>query len=98
MQNNRRRHAFLSVTLLVFMYGTSKAQPTNQPSLDPPGKWMIVPMPSGIKVPPAPNAEPGVWRLNTQTGALQFCYYNLGGIRCSVWDKPSAAPLFQNSN
>ena len=62
------------------------------------GKWMIVPMPQGIQVFPSPERTPGIWRLNTQTGDMQFCYYSNGGISCSMWVKPPELPLYQNNS
>ena len=60
------------------------------------GKWVIVPMPNGIAIPPATEKQPGVWRLNTQNGDLQFCYLNnASGINCSMWVSAPAMPLYQ---
>jgi hypothetical protein len=73
---------------LVMTSSAGSAQQTKPP--DSQDRWVIVQMPSGIQVPPLPNPRPGVWRLNTQTGALQFCYYDgVGAINCSVWNRPS---------
>jgi hypothetical protein len=59
-----------------------------------PVDWLIVPMPNGIQVAPSPEPQPGVWRLNTETGALQFCYYSVAGsMICSLWDVPPKSPI-----
>lgn len=74
------------------------AQQASQRVGDPVGRWLIVPMPNGIRVEPSPTAQPGVWRLDTQTGDLQFCYYSgAGDITCSIWDKPPSLRLYKSN-
>ena len=42
------------------------------------------------------SASRQMWRLNTETGHLQFCYVNgVYGINCSMWVKPPEMPLYQ---
>ena len=76
---------FLFALVPVFCASTlAQAQDQDQTA-----RWIVVPIPNGIKVEPSPVAQPGVWRLDTRTGALQLCYYNgVGGINCSLIVRP----------
>jgi hypothetical protein len=68
--------------------------PVNAPKSDEPptGRWQIVAAPEGAEVfgtvvglPPSKHAA--VWRLDTQSGALEFCYED-GGVKCGIADRP----------
>ena len=55
----------------------------------PNSRWQIVSVPAGSKVPGMEfgMSPPAVWRLDTQTGKLEFCYQD-GGIKCGLPDSP----------
>jgi hypothetical protein len=89
------RPALTAVVLLALGAGGCNAK-LPSPPVPPNGKWVIVPIPSGVDVPPDTEKRPAVWRLNTQTGDLQFCYRSsVNGIDCGVSMAPPATPLIQ---
>jgi hypothetical protein len=61
-----------------------------------PGRWMIVPMLNGVSETIGGQPRPSVWRFDTQTGALQVCFYSANvSITCFAADYPQPS-LFKD--
>jgi hypothetical protein len=77
----------LIVTSFVVGCGPAKHAPSHN-ALPEAGRWMIVAVPAGVDVPRSLGRTPAaVWRLNTQTGALEFCYLT-DKIDCGPINRP----------
>jgi hypothetical protein len=87
----------LLLTIGVFLLLTEQGfSETPNLSGNQPGRWMIAPMPNGIPETIGGSPRPAVWRLDTQTGALQVCFYSANvSIVCFAADYPQPS-LFHN--
>ena len=70
------------------------AQKSDEPPI---GRWQIVSAPMGADVPSAvlsalpPTKQPAVWRLDTQSGTLEFCNVSgksFGAVECGLPETP----------
>ena len=80
------RYALLKlVAAMIFVGLTASCYPSPEPKSDtlPLGRWQMVAVPPGSKIPGTEfgMSPPAIWRLDTQTGNLEFCYQD-GGIKC----------------
>lgn len=85
------------ITLASFTLATltgCNQSPVAPPVSDEPpnGRWQIVAAPEGTDVPSTiiglpPTRRAAVWRLDTQSGGLEFCYEDTG-VKCGLSDRP----------
>ena len=77
-EGREMRFAFTLVVILV-LAGCEKPAGKLPPEI---GRWAVVPAPS---VPDAPLATRAAWRIDTVTGALEYCDYapSQGILACS---------------
>jgi len=71
--------------------GCDQARPAAPAGHAENGRYMIVPVAPEVRVPGpegGPGAMPEVWRLDTQTGALDICYQQ-EGVKCSQAKLPN---------
>jgi len=55
-----------------------------------PGRWLMVAVPPGVDVPGRFERTPAaVWRMDTETGALEFCYL-ADKISCGPVNRPAS--------
>ncbi len=81
-----------TVLLVVATLALAGCERAAQPAAAVPieiGRYQIVPAPETHDVPgegPGPSA-PAVWRLDTKSGGLSYCY-QAAGVRCNSPDTP----------